>query len=157
MMGPFKYFPLAFDKDGAIVDESQFAAAMAALSSTAVTDLIVISHGWNNDMPEAEALYTSIFTQVGAVLPLKNPACDAVRAKNVVVVGILWPSKKFDDSSLIPGGAAARETTRRTPCRPSIDCPRFSTPPTRRKRSSGPSPSFRNSAIRWTRATSSPD
>ncbi len=106
-MGPFKYLPLAFDKDGAIVDETQFAAVTAALSSTAITDLIVMSHGWNNDMPEAEALYTSIFNQVGAVLPLKNPACNAVRAKKVLVVGILWPSKKFDDSSLIPGGAAA--------------------------------------------------
>ncbi len=106
-MGPFKYLPLAFDKDGAIVDETQFAAVTAALSSTAITDLIVISHGWNNDTPEAEALYTSIFNQVGAVLPLKNPACNAVRAKKVLVVGILWPSKKFDDSSLIPGGAAA--------------------------------------------------
>ena len=107
MMGPFKYFPLAFNKDGAIVDQAQFAAVMAAVSSSAVTDLIVISHGWNDDMPEAEALYTSIFNQVGAVLPLKNPACDAIRTRNVVVVGILWPSKKFDDASLIPGGAAA--------------------------------------------------
>lgn len=107
MMGPFDYFPLAFSKDGAIVDPSQFAAVMGAVSSSAVTDLIVISHGWNNDMPEAETLYTSIFNQVGAVLPLANPACDAVRARHVVVVGILWPSKKFDDASLIPGGAAA--------------------------------------------------
>lgn len=107
MMGPFPYFPLAFTKDGTIVDQSQFAAVISAVSSDALTDLIVISHGWNDDMPEAEALYTSIFGQVAAVLRLHNPACDAVRARNVAVVGILWPSKKFDDSSLIPGGAAA--------------------------------------------------
>jgi len=107
MMGPFQYFPLAFTKDGTIVDQSQFAAVISAASSDALTDLIVISHGWNDDMPEAEALYSSIFTQVAAVLPLRNPACDAVRTRNVAVVGILWPSKKFDDSSLIPGGAAA--------------------------------------------------
>ena len=106
-MGPFDYFPLAFNKDGDLVDPAQLTAVTSAASSTAVTDLIVISHGWNDDMPEAEALYTSIFNQVAAVLPLKNPTCDAVRAKKVVVVGILWPSKKFDDSSLIPGGAAA--------------------------------------------------
>jgi hypothetical protein len=110
-MGPFPYFPLAFSKDGAIVDQSQFAAVISAVAPAAaggaITDLIVISHGWNNDMPEAEGLYTSIFNQVAAVLPLQNAACDAVRAKRVAVVGILWPSKKFDDSSLIPGGAAA--------------------------------------------------
>ena len=111
MMGPFPYFPLEFNKDGAIVDQSQFAAVMSAVVATApdsaITDLIVISHGWNNDMPEAESLYTAIFNQVAAVLPLSDAACDAVRAKRVAVVGILWPSKKFDDSSLIPGGAAA--------------------------------------------------
>ena len=107
MIGPFQYLPLAFTKDGTIVDQSQFAAVVSAVSSDALTDAIVISHGWNNDMPEAEALYTSIFNQVAAVLPLQNPACDAVRARSVAVVGILWPSKKFDDSSLIPGGAAA--------------------------------------------------
>lgn len=109
-MGPFPYFPLAFTKDGAIADQSQFAALISAVAPGAaspLTDLIVISHGWNNDMPEAESLYTAIFNQVGAVLPLSNPACDAVRARRVAVVGILWPSKKFDDSSLIPGGAAA--------------------------------------------------
>ena len=109
-MGPFAYFPLAFTKDGAIADQSQFAAVIAAVAPGAaapITDLIVISHGWNNDMPEAESLYTAIFNQVAAVLPLSNPACDAVRARRVAVVGILWPSKKFDDASLIPGGAAA--------------------------------------------------
>jgi hypothetical protein len=110
-MGPFPYFPLAFNKDGAIVDQTQFAAVLSAVAPAApggaITDLIVISHGWNNDMPEAESLYTSIFNQIAGVLPLKNPACDAVRAKRVAVVGILWPSKKFDDSSLIAGGAAA--------------------------------------------------
>jgi pimeloyl-ACP methyl ester carboxylesterase len=112
MMGPFPYFPLAFTKDGKIVDQAQFAAVISAVASDALTDLIVISHGWNDDMPEAEALYTSIFGQVAVVLPLNNPACDAVRARNVAVVGILWPSKKFDDSSLIPGGAAALDDGR---------------------------------------------
>ena len=109
-MGPFPYFPLAFTKDGAIVDQTQFADVLSAVAPGAakpLTDLIVISHGWNNDMPEAESLYASIFNQVATVLPMKNPACDAIRARRVAVVGILWPSKKFDDASLIPGGAAA--------------------------------------------------
>src|SRR6476646_3601273 len=109
-MGPFPYFPLAFTKDGTIADQSQFAAAIAAVAPegpSPISDLIVISHGWNNDIPEAESLYASIFNQVAAVLPLSNPACNPVRARKVAVIGILWPSKKFDDSSLIPGGAAA--------------------------------------------------
>jgi len=31
-MGPFPYFPLAFTKDGTIADQSQFAAAIAAIA-----------------------------------------------------------------------------------------------------------------------------
>jgi hypothetical protein len=95
-MGPCPYFPLAFTKDGAIVDQTQFADVLSAVAPGAakpLTDLIVISHGWNNDMPEAESLYTSIFNQVATVLPMRNPACDAIRARRIAVVGILWPSK----------------------------------------------------------------
>jgi hypothetical protein len=106
----FPYQPIAFDKAGALVDPSQLAAVLTAVARPAtpdgLTDLIVISHGWNDDIPEAEALYAKIFDRVAAVLPARNAVCDAVRARRVAIVGIYWPSKKFDDATLIPGGAA---------------------------------------------------
>lgn len=106
----FPYYPIAFDKTGAPVDASQLAAVLSAaarpVTPDGLTDLIVISHGWNDDMPEADALYAKIFDRVAAVLPARNAVCDAVRARRVAIVGIYWPSKKFDDAALIPGGAA---------------------------------------------------
>ena len=66
-----------------------------------------MSHGWNDDIPEAEELYTTIGDHVAAVLPKQAPACATIRGRRVVVCGVLWPSKKFDDKSLIPGGAAS--------------------------------------------------
>jgi hypothetical protein len=36
-----------------------------------------------------------------------NPVSTKVRARRAAVVGILWPSKKFDEASLTAGGAAA--------------------------------------------------
>jgi len=110
-IGPFPYFPLEFTKDGAINKSDQFAALVDALTkptgNQVVTDLLVLSHGWNADMAEAEALYTTIGDHVSAVLPTQAPACATIRGRRVVVCGILWPSKKFDDKSLIPGGAAS--------------------------------------------------
>ncbi|MDB4877649.1 MAG: hypothetical protein JWM41_4095 [Gemmatimonadetes bacterium] len=110
-VGPYPYYPVEFDKNGAPVTPAQVNATMNAVSAPpaqgGLTDLFVISHGWNDDMPEAERLYETIFSHVGSVLQQKNAACDNVNARRVGVVGILWPSKKFDDAELIPGGAAA--------------------------------------------------
>ena len=110
-IGPFPYFPLEFTKDGAIDKAGQFAALVDALTkptgNQVVTDLLVMSHGWNADMAEAEELYTTIGDRISAVLPKQSPACAMVRGRKVIVCGILWPSKKFDDKSLIPGGAAS--------------------------------------------------
>jgi hypothetical protein len=110
-VGPFTYYPVEFNKDGAAVAPDQLNAVLSAVSTPraqgGLTDLFVISHGWNDDMPEAEQLYETIFSHVGEVLKQKNPACDDVNARRAAIVGILWPSKKFDDAELIPGGAAA--------------------------------------------------
>ncbi len=109
-IGPFPYFRLEFTKDGAINSPDEFAALVDALTTPTgnqvVTDLLVLSHGWNDNIPDAEALYTLIGDHITAVLPNQTVACAAVRARQVIVCGILWPSKKFDDNSLIPGGAA---------------------------------------------------
>lgn len=111
-IGPYPYFPIEFDKNGALANPAQLAAVMQALTAPAIpaapiTDLFVASHGWNNDIPEAEELYGKIFGAVGNVLAQRTPASDALRARNVALLGVLWPSKRFEDSDLTPGGSAA--------------------------------------------------
>ena len=112
-VGSFPYLPVEFTKDGDVYKQPQVDAVLELVGQPApagVTDLFVISHGWNNDIPEAEGLYSSIFDKVNEVLAQANPACVTVRARRAAVVGILWPSKKFDEASLIAGGAAAMST-----------------------------------------------
>jgi len=109
-VGSFAYLPVEFTRDGDIYKASQLEAVLDLIAKPAangVTDLFVISHGWNNDIAEAEDLYSRLFSAVDAVLARNSAACDEVRARRAAVVGILWPSKKFDEASLTAGGAAS--------------------------------------------------
>lgn len=87
------------------------AQAVAALDLPKITDLIVISHGWNNDIAEARELYAKLFANLAPMLT------KAGSARKFVALGVLWPSKRFADEDLIPRGktgstAAATMTAR---------------------------------------------
>ena len=80
------------------------AALLQLLDGGAVTDLLVIAHGWNNDMDDARALYRRFFERVRAELDAGR--VPAAAGRSYAVLGVLWPSKKFADKDLIPSGAA---------------------------------------------------
>jgi hypothetical protein len=105
MAFPFPYFPIQFDKNAKVIAPGD-SALRALLKDPArkTTDLIVISHGWNNDMDEAEALYTELLTNVANLI--KEGKVAGLAGRTFAVLGVLWPSKKFADSELIPGNAA---------------------------------------------------
>src|ERR1017187_6562102 len=92
------------DKDGNLVIPSQEVDIVKALTAAGntFTDVAVMSHGWNNDMDEARTLYRDFFRSLEQVFP-------AATGKTLAV-GILWPSKKFADADLIPGGAASADS-----------------------------------------------
>ena len=107
--GPFQTIEVPFDKNAAItplgpIDGTGAAAAIAALAPK-VDDLILISHGWNNDVDDARTLYAAIFASVANAWSAAGltPADQTKTA----ILALYWPSKKFDESDLIPGGAAA--------------------------------------------------
>ena len=78
------YVEAQFDKTGKL----ETAVAVPA----GVTDLFVVSHGWNNDADEARALYSELFTNfVGVGKPGDFPG------RTFAVAGVIWPSKKFDE------------------------------------------------------------
>jgi predicted esterase len=95
----FPYFPIEFSKDGS-PNAQQRDAAIAGIPAN-VTDLYVVSHGWNNDMAEAKQLYDGIFGKLRNQL-----AGSPAAAKQIAVVGVFWPSKKFAENDLIPKGTA---------------------------------------------------
>jgi hypothetical protein len=96
------YRQLEFDKAARPVHPEQV-AEIGALAGR-VTDLLVLSHGWNNDVEGARnqfrALLTSIAEQRDAGL---EPGLDG---RTLGVLGVTWPSRKFGEEELIPGGAA---------------------------------------------------
>jgi hypothetical protein len=98
-------FEVEFDKSAKLVDRAQLAALSSHCKDNGVTDLILFAHGWNNDMADARDLSTRLLTEIGKVLA-KNPP-KGLEGRTFAAGLILWPSKKFTDEDLIPGGAAA--------------------------------------------------
>ncbi len=78
------YVEAKFDKTG----KPENAVAVPA----GVTDLFVVSHGWNNNAEAARALYSELFTNfVGVGKPGDFPG------RTFAVAGVIWPSKEFDE------------------------------------------------------------
>jgi hypothetical protein len=98
----FDYFEVEFTKDGSIDDRNQVKELTDSLSSDGVTDLVVLAHGWNNDMGEARRLYERLLGSV------KTQLSDAeLGERKLGVLAVLWPSKRFAEEELIAGGGAS--------------------------------------------------
>ncbi|MEV5507308.1 serine-threonine protein kinase [Streptomyces orinoci] len=89
-IGVQPYWELAFDKDGHIDPRGRDALLRGAVERD-LTDLVVFSHGWNNDHRTATTLYTAFFAPFPALL---SHATAGVR---VGCTGVLWPSMRFTD------------------------------------------------------------
>ncbi len=91
------YVEAQFNKDGSLANLDQ------AKLPPGVTDLFVISHGWNNDDNEARGLYQRLFENFKAL----NQPGD-FPGRSFAILGVIWPSKKFDELVAVsgaPGGA----------------------------------------------------
>ena len=51
---------MQFDKQGRVFDPDELQQAVTFLGQVVITDLFLISHGWNNDMADARALYREL-------------------------------------------------------------------------------------------------
>jgi Alpha/beta hydrolase len=97
------YFEVQFTKQGNLFDPPEKQVVLAAAGS--FDELFVISHGWNNDMDEARALYRKLFANVRRALD--DGRVPALAGRRIGVLGVLWPSKKFAEEELTPGGGAS--------------------------------------------------
>jgi hypothetical protein len=92
-----------FDKEAQLLTPQNEQAAVLALNALGADGhAIVISHGWNNDMDEARTLYRAFLGHLEQIA--------GAGASRIIALGILWPSKRFTDAELIPGGAASADT-----------------------------------------------
>ena len=100
----FAYFPVEFTKDAAVHDQADVTALQEYVQREGTTDLIVISHGWNNNMEEAKALYAEFLRNFRSLLDAGS--LPTLANRKWAVLGVLWPSKKLEEKELIPSGAA---------------------------------------------------
>jgi hypothetical protein len=98
----FRAAEIQFDKEATVVGSPDALLELAA--DAHVTDLVVMSHGWNNDIADARDLYTKLAASLRAIID--NGAVPALSERHIGLAGVFWPSKKFAETDLIPGGAA---------------------------------------------------
>ncbi|MFK7914320.1 MAG: hypothetical protein AB8B93_10435 [Pseudomonadales bacterium] len=102
----FTHLNTTFDKHGQRVDQDPVAALTRLLEQTAgapFTDLLVLSHGWNNNARQAREFYDDLLQSLlqvardqGQVLP-----------DSLAVLALHWPSKQFDFERRRGAGGAA--------------------------------------------------
>ena len=100
----YPYLEVQITGEGELYDAADLGRVKTHVDDHEISDLIVVSHGWNNHMAEARQLYEELLGSARAVAAGGSvPLAD----RKIGVVGILWPSKKFADKELIPAGGAA--------------------------------------------------
>lgn len=82
------YAEVQFDKRGAMPHPEQVTEAAALIAEEDATDVIVLTHGWNNDAAAARALYRELMSSFEAV----RGKVARAQGRRFAVVGVLWPS-----------------------------------------------------------------
>ncbi|WP_298462268.1 hypothetical protein [uncultured Cellulomonas sp.] len=92
------YREVEFEKDGTVHDSAQVDAVLGMLDDERATDVLLMIHGWNNDMPAARRMYDALADSIDAA----RPHVAAARTRRIAVVGVLWPSIRWADD--VAGG-----------------------------------------------------
>lgn len=85
----FPFFALKFDKTGKLTPSGTAQSHELRAALAGKTDLVVISHGWNNDANDAMGIYQGLLTHFDAL---------GADPGSMVVAGIFWPSKFIPDN-----------------------------------------------------------
>lgn len=105
----FSFYPVEFTKNGQLANPAHADELLAGLAAAHTTDLLVLSHGWNNRMAEAHDLYNRF---LGCVQPLLDAAQPSQNLANrrFAVLGVFWPSVMFADAELSAANAAGLDS-----------------------------------------------
>lgn len=91
-----------FDKHGACTSPATRAVLLDKLHGAPPSDVIVFSHGWNNDFDDASNMYAEFLRNFEAL----NAAHMPNRRFSPLFIGVLWPSvwMSFDSGPQFAGG-----------------------------------------------------
>lgn len=96
-----------FDRRGRLDNPAALKEFTERLDQGNRQDLLVLSHGWNNDEPAARQLYDTLLS---ALLTVASGHGDSSIADRLAVLAVYWPSRQFSfdfDELQQRGGAAA--------------------------------------------------
>jgi hypothetical protein len=94
------YTRVEFTTRGVPADDAQVAQALrmaGAGGDDAPTDVLLIAHGWNNDIAEAERLFTELVGNAADLARTRAPD------RRWAVVGLVWPSVRWADEGQLAG------------------------------------------------------
>lgn len=94
-------FDVEFRRDGSIFDQGQVTSLLSGLQEA--SDLMVLCHGWNANKEDAEGFCDRFLANLTQV----QEDAEGAAAPRLAVLRVFWPSKKFTDADLIPGGGVA--------------------------------------------------
>ena len=98
---------LRFDEHGACTSPATRQQLLAHVQEAQATDLIVFSHGWNNDFAEATQMYGELLQRFEALAAQHAPQ----RKFKPLFIGIVWPSTWLPSDSgpiMASAGVAAQ-------------------------------------------------
>jgi hypothetical protein len=98
----FDFFPLEFDRDGALAGQAAWDELRRHVSASGTTDVVALAHGFRNDANDARRLYEEFLQNLRA--NLDRPEFAALRARRIAAAGVFWPSKAFRESFGDAGG-----------------------------------------------------
>ncbi|HEX6292702.1 MAG TPA: hypothetical protein VFZ66_26195 [Herpetosiphonaceae bacterium] len=101
----FPFFEIQFDRQGTIVNPDAARQVVDFVGQPGVTDLLVLVHGWNNDISDARRFFQTMLAQLRQ--QIGTATLPGLAGRSFAILGVIWPSKKFADKELIPGGAAS--------------------------------------------------
>lgn len=96
------YAEVEFESTGRLHEPAQQQAALDLVRSERATDVLVLVHGWNNDMSAARGLFERLTARVAGARDLVPAAAQ----RRIVVIGVLWPSIRWASEDPLAGGGA---------------------------------------------------
>lgn len=110
----FPFWELRFDEQGHPADSASIDAFVDEAASGGITDLWVISHGWNSSPEVSRDLYSRFLAEVRSLLDNRRAALAP--DVSVGVAGVIWPSMRWaDETPAAVGGPAGLGLARSDP------------------------------------------
>ena len=108
--GGIPYHLIAFDAEGRERTDDPSGTmsknVLAALRSEPVTDVFILSHGWQGDLPSALRQYDRWIDAMGACAADRAAIAKARPGFHPLIVGLHWPSLAWGDEELSGGNVS---------------------------------------------------